>query len=68
MDRGACWVTIHGVSESDTTEHTHVQTTIKSKRTGRGKYQKMTMCPFQNVPSFLLDVGLKLMRKVKTVK
>ena len=27
MDRGAWWVTVHGVAESDMTEHTHTHTT-----------------------------------------
>ena len=26
MDRGAWWVTVHGVAESDMTEHTHTHT------------------------------------------
>ena len=31
MDRGACWATVHGVTESDTTEHTNIQ--LVSQRT-----------------------------------
>ena len=26
MDRGAWWATVHGVTESNTTEHTHTHT------------------------------------------
>ena len=26
MDRGVWWATVHGVAESDMTEHTHIET------------------------------------------
>ena len=26
-DRGALWAAVHGIAESDTTEHTHIKTT-----------------------------------------
>ena len=37
MDRGACWATVHGIAESDTTEqlshtHTHTQDTSQGNR------------------------------------
>ena len=32
MDRGAWWVTVHGVAESDMTEHTHTHTHTHTKR------------------------------------
>ena len=36
MDRGACWATIHGVTESVTTEHTQASSPVQSSLPDQG--------------------------------
>ena len=44
VDRRAWWATVHGVSESDRTEHTHIQkqTFTKKKKMRKRKFHTIT--------------------------
>ena len=43
MDRGACWATVHGVAESDTTERLHFMTLVSKLLYSKGTLRQVLL-------------------------